>query len=154
MRESDPSEGSGAENIPRCWFIIQSEKEPWLRVDESMSEAIEHNTGDIALGIEPGRSEHIGQLFADLPFIVGIRCGKQFGPSFTALLGQRKTRLCEIDEEGKDGRQIGANNRRVHAELRHLSNFDKMAESFKPVSSGDTHLGQKSPVSHGDRKST
>src|ERR1700728_2719723 len=146
VRKSDPSEGSSTESIPWSGFAIRSEKESWLRSNESMPEAVEDNSGDVALGVEAGRAEHIGHLFADLPFVTRVRRRKEFGPSFAPLLGARKSRLCEIDEEGKHGRHIRANHGRVNPKLSHLSNLNGTSEPFKPVGAGDAHFRQESPV--------
>src|ERR1700722_8115215 len=149
VRKGDPSEGSDTEDIPWSGFAIRSEKESWLRVDKSVPEAVEDNSGDIALRVEAGRSEQVGHLLADLPFVIRIRRRKEFGPSFAPLLGGWKSRLCEVDEEGEYSRQIRPNHGRVNPKLSHLSNFNTTSEPVKPIGAGDAHLRQESPV--GDR---
>src|ERR1700691_391130 len=121
VRKGNPSEGSNTENIPWSGFAVQSEKESWLRVDKSMPEAVEDNSGDIAPGVEAGGCEHVGHLLADLPFVIRVRGRKEFGASFAALLGGRKSRLGEVDEEGEYGGQIRADHGRVSPKLSHLS---------------------------------
>src|SRR5437016_5322231 len=118
MREGDSAERTIAKRIAGSGLAIQSEEKTGLRINESVTKTVEHDPGDVALGIEAGGSKHVGHLLAYLPFVIGERGGKQFRSTQLTLRASRKARLGEIDEEGEHGRQIRAHRWRIDTKRR------------------------------------
>src|SRR5256885_16631129 len=103
MRERDSAERAVAEGIAGRGVAIQTKEEAGLRINEGVTKAVEHDSGDIALGVKTGRGEHLGHLLAYFPLVVGERSGQQFRASELPLSARREPRLRKIDEEGGAG---------------------------------------------------
>src|SRR5438105_15439119 len=159
MREGDSAERTIAKRIAGSGLAIQSEEKTGLRINESVTKTVEHDPGDVALGIEAGGSKHVGHLLAYLPFVIGERGGKQFRSTQLTLRASRKARLGEIDEEGEHGRQIRAHRWRIDTKRRAFPHVDITAEALEPLGAGDAQVVEEAPVANGDvrrqdRKST
>src|SRR5437879_11684018 len=98
MREGDSAERTIAKRIAGSGLAIQSEEETGLRINESVTKTVEHDPGDVALGIEAGGSKHVGHLLAYLPFVLGVRGGNQFCTTKLTLRASWTGRYINIDE--------------------------------------------------------
>src|SRR5215475_8345806 len=115
MRESNSAERTVARSVASGRFSFEAEEKSGLRVDECVSETVEHNTGDVAPGVEAGPRKHVGELLADLTLVVGERRGQQLRAAHLTLSAGGKSRLREIDEKSQHRRQIRTRHGRIHA---------------------------------------
>ncbi len=76
MREPNSPERAIAKGFARGWFTVQSEEEAGLWINEGVAKTVEHDSGDVALRIEAGRSKHVRHLLAYSPLVVGERSGQ------------------------------------------------------------------------------
>src|SRR5262249_29588542 len=146
----DAAKRSGAQNFARRGFAVRAEEETRLRIQVSVSPAIEDDASDVALGIEASGCEHSLELLADAAFDLREAGAQQFGAPAVALLLGRHSRIGIKNFQGQHDRRIRADDGRVSAEGGDLSDFYVVADAFEPAASRNATFVEKLPVAHGD----
>ena len=85
IRKSNSSKWGCAQNRARRRIPIFPEEKSRLRAHISMSPPVKDNAGDVTRRIEAGSGEHLGELRANLMFIVAERSGEKLRAAAIAL---------------------------------------------------------------------
>src|SRR5690242_35484 len=110
MGKGNSSERSVAEGFARGGLSNEAEEESGLRINESMTKAVQNDSGDVALDVETRRPEHLVHLLANFPLILHKRSGEDFRASQLSLHARRQSGFGKVDEEGQNCREIGSDN--------------------------------------------
>ena len=131
MREHECAEWA-AEHIAWRGLAIAAGVEAWAGRDVGVSPAIEDDAGDIALGVESARAEHLHHLLEDRGLVVAVRRAEEARAGDLALFRQWETVLVERDIEREDVGLVGVERRAVVADVHVGADVGGEAEPAAP----------------------
>ena len=67
-------------------MTIAPKEKPWLWAQIGVSPAIQDDSGDVPPCVKSAACEHLGELFADLSFIISERCAQHLSAAAIPLL--------------------------------------------------------------------
>src|ERR1700680_2820965 len=79
------------QNFARGRFSTAAEEKAGLRVEVSVSPAVQDNSRNVSPGVKPAAGKHIGKLLANL-FVPKRGC-EQLSPAPVSLIGDWQTRI-------------------------------------------------------------
>src|SRR5215471_144583 len=150
MGKGNSSEGSAAEGFARGGLSIEAEKESRWRINESMTKAVQNDSGNIALGIETRRPEHFVHLLANLPLVPRKGGGEDFRASHLSLHARWQSRFGEVDKECQNSGKIGSDNVCVLTKRCGPSHIDRPRKTFEPGGARDAQFVEEAPVANRD----
>jgi len=86
VSKCDPPVWRTAQDLARGRLAIAPKEEPGLRTQIGVSPAIQDDPGDVPPCVESAACEHLGELFADLSFIISERFAQHVSAAAIPLL--------------------------------------------------------------------
>src|SRR5262245_32306341 len=137
MPEGNTSKGS-ANDISRRRSPVPLEIESGLRIDVSMTPAIQDNSSNIALRIEARSAEECDKLLSNLPLISTKRRRQKLGTTQRTLFLDQLTRIVQGNIERQDSGLLRIKRRAVVADPHRMSQVAAETKTIEPTKGRQT----------------